>query len=85
MGVWREPRAPGPRDCADPGGRWWGWTWVALRDLEGELAKLLVDMERTALLVTLSSCREGAASNHDGEGGGRVSWETGAMKRERGL
>lgn len=40
---------------------------VALRDIEEELAKLLVGVERKALLVTLSSCRKGAASNHDGE------------------
>lgn len=26
----------------------------------------------------------GSCQNQDGEGGGRVSWETGAMKRERG-
>lgn len=67
MGMWREPRAPGTRDCADPGGRWWGWTWVALRDIEGELATLLVDMERKALLVTLSPCREGAARTRMGK------------------
>lgn len=46
MGVWRESRAPGPRDYAGPGGRRWGRTCAALRDIEEELAKLLVDMER---------------------------------------